>query len=669
MRIALAQINPIIGDIPGNRALIERAIHSARDAGARLVVFPELALIGYPPRDLLLKPSFVDDNLQALSDIAASVHDIYAIVGYVDRNPGPIGRPLFNAVAVLHEGKIISRHFKTLLPTYDVFDESRYFEPGPRGEAGNVFTCDGIPIGLSICEDLWNDERMIPRRLYHQNPIADLYAAGARIMLNTSASPFVVGKHDFRIALFGSQVRHFKVPLVYVNQVGGNDELVFDGNSLVLDAHGKIVAHAKDFVEDLLIADVTPADPADTSPASAGSHPGFSVQIPGLSSPDVPLPTTLDAPNKRDRSNYSSDTTSPAPSATATASPSGPVNRDGANYASAPSSAVPAKRDGSNYLSATTSANIQDTVASSPASTSAHSPAAGRIETPRTGIASIHLALVLGLRDYVRKCGFKTVVLGLSGGIDSAVTAALAVDALGADKVFGIALPSRYSSDHSVSDARDLATNLGIPFDIIPIRDVHQSYESSLAKQFAGLQPDVAEENLQARIRGGLLMALSNKFNHLLLTTGNKSEVAVGYCTLYGDMCGGLAVISDVPKTAIYDLARYINATAGRELIPAGTITKPPSAELRPNQVDQDSLPPYDVLDAILYRYVELEMGAQAIIADGYDPAIVSRIIKLVDRSEYKRRQAAPGLKVTSRAFGFGRRMPIAQNYRQKEQG
>lgn len=555
MRIALAQINPVVGDIAGNIALHQRFIERARAASADLVVFPELSIAGYPPKDLLLKPQFVDDNLAAVRRLAESARGITAIVGFAARNEQPVGRPLHNAAAVVRDGQLISRHYKTLLPTYDVFDESRYFEPGPRSERNQLVEIAGMKVGLSICEDLWNDERLIARRLYHQNPIADLDAAGAEVMINCSASPFVLEKHDFRVKLFGEQARRFNNPLVYVNQVGGNDELIFDGNSCVFDAGGRLVANAADFAEDLLVVDIR----------GAGATP---------STPDLRPP---------------------------------------GRYA--------------------------------------------------TGLESIYRALLLGLRDYVEKCGFKSVILGLSGGIDSAVVCALAVDALGRQRVSGVAMPSRYSSDHSVCDARQLAENLGIEFHVIPIRPAHEAFEAMLAPTFAGRPPDITEENLQARARGTTLMALSNKFGRLLLTTGNKSEIAVGYCTLYGDMCGGLGVISDVPKTTVWALARWINAHHGREVIPVSSIEKPPSAELRPNQTDQDSLPPYDVLDAIIERYVEDEAGAQQIIDEGFDAAVVQRVIRLIDRSEYKRRQAAPGLKVTSRAFGFGRRMPIAQNY------
>jgi len=604
MRIALAQINPTVGDITANTTKHLDFIARAKRQGATLVVFPELSLLGYPPKDLLLKSQLVTDSLNALRRIAGEVHGIDVIVGYADRNSQPIGRPLHNAVALLRDGQIHSRHFKTLLPTYDVFDESRYFEPGPINETENLVRVGDVTAGLSVCEDLWNDEKLIARRLYHQNPIADLNAAGAQILINASASPFVLGKHDFRLQLFGEQVRRFNKPLVYVNQVGGNDELIFDGNSHVLDANGNVIAQAKDFEEDLLIVDLD----------------GFS-----------PSP-------KRD-----SDLSSPTG-----ATPVGEGRGEGRSAQSA----------------------------------MRHPPSSSPLIHPHaTGLESIYKALVLGLQDYVRKCGFKTVVLGLSGGIDSALTAAIAAHALGPDRVTGVAMPSRYSSDHSIEDARLLAANLGTHFHLVPIDALHAAYEKTLYPTFAqvadaisggttGKDPtrpdpaaDLTDQNLQARMRGATLMAFSNRFNHLLLTTGNKSEIATGYCTLYGDMCGGLAVISDVPKTTVWALSRWINEHFNKELIPWRSIEKVPSAELKPNQTDQDSLPPYETLDAILHRYIEEEKGAAEIVADGFDAATVNRVIKLIDRSEYKRRQAAPGLKVTSRAFGFGRRMPIAQNY------
>lgn len=549
MRIALAQINSTVGDLDGNLDKHVAFAHRAAAEGADLVVFPELSICGYPPKDLLLKSAFIAAQKQAVAALAAATSGASVLVGYAEQNTAPVGRPLHNTVALLCHGKVVSRHFKTLLPTYDVFDESRYFEPGPNTERNNIVRVDGHPVGVSICEDLWNDERLIGRRLYHENPIRDLHAAGAELMVNASASPFVVGKHAFRRALFADQVREVGKPLVYVNQVGGNDELVFDGNSLVIDAGGNIIAQAKAFEEDLLIVD-------------------------------------LDA---------------------------------------------------------------------------VHEP----VETVSDDCEDLRRALVLGLRDYVSKCGFGSVVLGLSGGIDSAVTAALAVEAFGPNRVTGVAMPSRYSSEHSVVDARQLAENLGVAFHVVPIEPMHAAYVAQLDEPLGGVK-GLTEENLQARIRGATLMAFSNDTGALLLTTGNKSELAVGYCTLYGDMCGGLAVISDVPKTDVYHLARHLNSTADKERIPENTITKPPSAELAPDQQDSDSLPPYDVLDAILEAYVEKDRSINEIVADGHDVETVKRVVKLVDRNEYKRRQAAPGIKVTSRAFGFGRRMPIAQRYVQK---
>src|SRR4051812_7781402 len=435
MRIALAQINPTVGDTANNSRKILRFAADAKKQRARLVVFPELSVTGYPPKDLLLKPQFVADNIRAVKEIAAKLDpDLETVIGYAERNEQPVGRPLHNAVAFLRGGKVVSRHFKTLLPTYDVFDESRYFEPGPVSETENLVRIGDptaqVIAGLTICEDLWNDEKLIPRRLYHQNPIADLHAAGAQLLINASASPFVVNKHDFRIELFGAQVKRFGRPLVYVNQVGGNDELVFDGNSCVFNARGEVIANAKPFEEDLLLVDLSESG-TGFQPVQGARE--FESRPHGLET---------------------------------------------------------------------------------------------RATKHSTGVASIHGALVLGLRDYVRKCGFKSVVLGLSGGIDSALTAALAAAALGKDKVVGVAMPSRFSSDHSIADARALAENLGIDFHVVPIKSIVDQFETSLAPAFAGRERDVTEENLQARTRGMLLMAFSNKFNHLLLTTGNKSEIA-----------------------------------------------------------------------------------------------------------------------------------------------
>jgi NAD+ synthase (glutamine-hydrolysing) len=546
MRIGLAQINPIVGDIVGNTRMIIDRIAQARQAGASLVVFPELSIVGYPPRDLLLKPRFIQANIEAARQIAERCVGISALVGFVEYNADSEGRRLRNAVAYCHNAQIREVRHKSLLPTYDVFDEERYFEPGP---AVSLIKHDGVPLGVSICEDLWNDERLIGRRIYHEDPIGQLAAAGARLLINVSASPFWLDKHPFRQRLFGHQARKHRLPIVFVNQVGGNDELIFDGASMAIGAEGKVVAQAKAFEDDLLVVDTD-------------------------------------------------------------------------------------------------------------------NPVAARHEPYPESIGSLHDALVLGTRDYVAKCGFKRTVLGLSGGIDSAVTAALAAAALGPDNVTGISMPSRYSSEHSRTDAEVLARNLGIHYRVIPVGPMHDVFEEQLRPHFEGRPPDITEENIQARIRGVLLMSLSNKFGCLLLTTGNKSELAVGYCTLYGDMCGGLAVISDVPKTTIYQLAEYINRKAGHELIPRNTITKPPSAELRPDQTDQDSLPPYDLLDTILDKYIHQELSADEIVAAGFDAQTVQRVIRLVDLAEYKRKQAAMGLKVTSRAFGVGRRMPIAARFR-----
>jgi len=545
VKLALIQTNATIGDIAGNTARVLDGLRRAAALGARLAVFPEQTLIGYPARDLLLRREIIGRNLEALEEIARAADDVAALVGFAERTDRPYGRPLYNSVALVHAGRVLARWRKRLLPTYDVFDEVRYFEPGGPQP---VVTFEGVRLGVTVCEDMWSREEMLGQPLYDCDPIRELAAAGARLIFNVSASPYFFDKHDLRLALLADHARRVHAPLLFVNQVGGNDELLFDGCSCVVDAAGRLVGQARPFEEDLLLIDLDRLDET-------------------------------------------------------------------------------------------------------------------RREAHPRGVAGLHDALVLGIRDYVRKCGFRSVVLGLSGGIDSAVVACLAAAALGPQNVHGVAMPSRFSSAHSLADARALAANLGIRFSIIPIEPTHAAFEQTLRSHFADRPPDVTEENIQARCRGVILMALSNKFGSLLLTTGNKSELAVGYCTLYGDMAGGLAVISDVPKTMIYQLARHINEQAGREIIPSGTFTKPPSAELRPNQTDQDSLPPYEILDAILERYeVRLESPAE-IVAAGYDPGVVADVVRKIHASEYKRRQAAPGLKVTSRAFGFGRRMPIAARY------
>ncbi|MBN2079991.1 MAG: NAD+ synthase [Spirochaetes bacterium] len=550
MIIAMAQTNPTIADIEGNRRKILSFIERAKSGGADMVVFPEMATIGYPPMDLLENRKLVDDNLGSIKEIARHVGDIAVICGFVDKDTGD-DRLLYNAAALMRNGAILSRHYKTLLPTYDVFDELRYFFPGTLHEVAPFM---GRHIGITICEDIWNDRDADARggrrlydspRSYPVDPIRNLSEAGADLIVNISASPFTRGKNVFKWELLGAVARRHGVPVVYVNQVGGNDSLVFDGNSMAFNARGGVIARALPFEEDLAFVDMDSTD---------------------------------------------------------------------------------------------------------------------KIEVREDGIEAIRMALVLGIRDYVRKCGFSKAVIGLSGGIDSALTAALAVQALGPENVTGITMPSVYSSRGSIDDSRALARNLGIRFEVLPITPLFDIYRRDLAVLFAGRAEDVTEENIQSRIRGNLLMALSNKFGCLVLSTGNKSELAMGYCTLYGDMSGGLAVISDLPKTMVFELARHINNSG--EIIPESSITKPPSAELRENQRDEDSLPPYDILDRILDLYIEERRSAGEIEAEGFDGDLVRRVLQTVNSNEYKRRQAAPGIKVTAKAFGVGRRIPIAQRFR-----
>ncbi|MBI4532576.1 MAG: NAD+ synthase [Candidatus Melainabacteria bacterium] len=546
MKIALAQINPTVGDVEANVEKILAFGSQAREAGARLVVFPELAVCGYPPMDLLLKDSFVHANLAGLNKVREKLNGIAAVLGFVDLNPGT-GRPLYNSCAVLEEGNIKAVQHKTLLPTYDVFDEDRYFEP-----ASSYVCCeiDGLRLGLSICEDIWNYRELYPRPRYQIDPIAKIIEHRPDVLFNISASPFTATKHHIRQELVRNQALSHNLPVIYVNQVGGNDELIFDGRSIAINSQGRLIARASAFEEDLLIVDLD--------------------------------------------------------------SPSGTIR-----------------------------------------------------ECPEDETINTYMALVLGTKDYMHKCGFNQAVIGLSGGIDSAVTASLACRAIGPENVLGIAMPSPYSSSGSVEDARCLAENLGIRFQVIPINEPMQSFSKLLTPHFDRRYPDVTEENIQARLRGLILMALSNKFGYLVLATGNKSELAVGYCTLYGDMCGGLAVISDVPKMMVYDLARYINEEAGKDIIPVSTMEKAPSAELRPNQLDQDTLPPYVVLDGIIHAYVEQRKGLEDIVRLGYRPEVAMDVVNRIDRNEYKRYQAAPGLKVTARSFGFGWRMPIAHRFRE----
>jgi len=539
MKIGLAQINTTVGDINGNRDRVVQALGKARESGAAIAVFPELCLTGYPPRDLLGLHGFVEANIRAVHEIAAHSGSMAVVVGFVDRNPQKEGRRFYNAAAFLAEGKLQAVVHKTLLPTYDVFDEDRYFE---SAKSTQVVPFRGQTLGISICEDAWNSEAFWSRPLYSTDPIRNQVERGATLLINISASPYEIGKPRLRFEMLSDHVQKHRVPLLYVNLVGGNDDLLFDGNSLALGKNGNVIAQGRSFAEDFLIVDTE-------STEDRGYREGESLE-------------------------------------------------------------------------------------------------------------NLYQALVMGTRDYACKCGFRSAVLGLSGGIDSSIVACIAVAALGAGNVLGVSMPSMYSAQASFDDAQSLARNLGMHFETIPIKPIYDMFRQSLTPIFSGLPENETEENLQARIRGTLLMALSNKFGHLVLSTGNKSEVGAGYCTLYGDMVGGLAVISDVPKTMIYRLAAHINSQ--REIIPRNTIERPPSAELKPNQTDQDTLPEYDILDGILKSRVEEQKSIDEIVAQGFDQATVERVVRMIQVNEYKRRQAAIGLKVTTRAFGPGRRMPIA---------
>ena len=550
MRLGLAQLNPTVGDLAGNRRQILEAYAALVAQGAELVVFPELAVCGYPPRDLLFKRRFVPDVTESLAIIAAAVSDVPALIGTVEINPTGQGRPFFNSAAFCHRGAITAVARKCLLPTYDVFDEDRYFEPAT---SPTVVVHAGQRIGITICEDIWTHPMISTRRLYSgATPLAQLAAQRCDLMVNLSASPWHSAKENLRQALVTDAARTLGCPVAYINAIGGNDELIFDGRSLVTDAQGNVIAGLAAFAEELRVVEVGPVIP-HASPVAI--HPTF------------------------------------------------------------------------------TQAELPD----------------------------MFEALVLGLRDYAHKSGFKRALVALSGGIDSAVVGVIAAAAFGPENVTGVSLPSAISSQHSRDDARLLAANLGLHFETVRISDVVNETEKVLWHLFSQTARDVTEENIQARVRGVLMMALSNKFGSLLLTTGNKSEMAVGYCTLYGDMCGGLAVISDVFKMQVFALARWINRE--REIIPISTIEKPPSAELRPNQTDQDSLPPYDVLDAILKAYVEEGQSRRDLVAQGFAESVVNDVVRKVDLNEYKRKQAAPGLKITPLAFGVGRRIPIVQKY------
>jgi NAD+ synthase (glutamine-hydrolysing) len=560
MRLALAQIDTTVGDFSGNRAKILEGLARAEAEKADILLVPELAICGYFPRDLVDRPAFQKAAAEVLRDLTRRTRQTALLVGTFVPNRQTTGKRFHNVAALLHRGRVRALAKKVLLPTYDVFDEGRIFEPG---DGCLIVPFQGERLGLPICEDLWNDKDFWrARRLYSEDPGESLVRRGATLIASISASPFSEGKPRLRRRMLSRYARDGKVPVAYLNLVGGNDELVFDGGSIVLDARGRIAARGALFEEDFLVVDVTrDARGRATVRAVTGSEP-----------------------------------------------------EDAAD------------------------------------------------EAGNDALESLRRALVLGIRDYARKCGFRTAVLGLSGGIDSALVAALAVDALGKENVTGIAMPSKYSSEGSVADARALAGNLGIRFEILSIERLYVSGITSLAPLFVGRPEDVTEENLQARLRGMILMAVSNKFGPLVLATGNKSELAVGYCTLYGDMCGGLSPISDLPKMRVYALARHLNERAGRPLIPEASLTKAPSAELRPNQTDQDSLPPYPLLDAILESLVERNLSvAKTVRATKAPLALVCRIAAQLDRAEYKRRQAAPGLKVSMKAFGSGRRIPIAQ--------
>lgn len=544
MKIALGQINPTVGDFSGNATKIIDFSRRAQAAGAGLIVFPELSVCGYPPRDLVERPSFVTHNREAAERIAAQTKGIAVICGLVTPADSDAGKSVMNSAALLMDGKIAFLQSKMLLPTYDVFDEMRNFAPARKQE---LFPFCGNRMALTICEDAWNDKQFWVKRLYTVDPVEALIQAGANFVLNISASPFWIGKRELRRDMLASIARQHNVPVVLVNQVGGNDSLVFDGSSLVLNREGNVIAQGRSFEEDLIYFD-----------------------------------------------------------------------------------------------SQTLTGEMHEQVAGDE--------------------ASAYSALVLGTRDYIQKCGFQKAIVGLSGGIDSALTAVIAADAVGAENVIGVGMPGPYSSPGSIADARALARNLGIRFELLSINPAYEAYRQILSGVFAGLPQDVTEENIQSRARGAVLMALSNKFGAIVLSTGNKSELGVGYCTLYGDMVGGLAVISDVPKTLVYRLSAYVNSR--RPVIPQASLEKAPSAELRPDQKDSDSLPPYEILDAILEDYIEDSHSAEQIAADRkFDIELVKRVIRMVDRAEYKRQQAAPGLKISPKAFGYGRRVPIAAKF------
>ncbi len=546
MKIALAQINPIVGDFTHNSSRIYHFADQALKLECDLVIFSELVITGYPPRDLLERDDFIWANRACLKKLVETIRGIGVICGFVDRNPHGKGKNLYNSAVLFEDGQILHQVHKRLLPTYDIFDERRYFEPGPES---SVFAYKDHKMGLTICEDAWNDPDIFKNRIYSIDPVYQLTQAGADLIINVAASPFYLGQKEFRWHMFKSMAQKYKMPFMFANQVGGNDSILFDGHSTAFNAAGEMVARASDFTEDLVVFDTKASQPSDDN-----LHP-----------------------------------------------------------------------------------------------------------TSNTDTESILKALVTGTRDYVTKCGFSKAIVGLSGGIDSAVTAAIAVKALGRENVAAVFMPSTYTSQENFEDTAKLSENLGISLSEIPIDDIFKQFLKFITPEFKASEPGITEQNIQARIRGNILMALSNKHGSLVLSTGNKSELAVGYCTLYGDMTGGLAVISDVPKTAVYDLACLINQE--KEVIPQRILDKAPSAELKPDQVDQDDLPPYEILDPILKGYIEDYKGISELVKMGFERDAVEDVVLRVDRNEYKRHQAAPGLKVTSKAFGYGRRYPLAQRY------
>jgi NAD+ synthase (glutamine-hydrolysing) len=585
-RIAMVQMNSTVGDLDGNIRRITAWLREAKKAKADLVAFPELAITGYPPEDLLLKPRFIADNIRALQEVTRSCRGLAAVVGYVGQSDGIDPKParspvvqagvheLYNAAAVIADQKLITTYCKWYLPNYGVFDESRYFHPGRRLP---LIRLRGTTVGVNICEDVWLPE----------GPTGFQAAAGAEVIVNINASPFHLGKSRVREHMLSTRAREHGVVLTYTNAVGGQDELVFDGNSVILDHQGEVIARGKAFEEDMIVADLNMEAVARARRAGRKKF----------------LPRRL---------------------------------ADVVEVYAAPLPAVHKTR----------------------------TRAVPDVASVLDQLEEVYRALTLGVRDYVRKNGFTRVVIGLSGGVDSALTAALAVDALGAENVWGLFMPSPYTSQDSADDVAQLGRNLAISVRTIPITGLFDRYRHALAETFEGRAPDTTEENLQARIRGNLLMAFSNKFGHLVLTTGNKSEMSVGYATLYGDMAGGFAVIKDVPKTMVYDLARLRNLRGATPVIPKRTLDRPPTAELRPNQKDEDSLPPYEMLDPILQAYVEEDRSLEEIVEAGYDRATVARVMAMVDGSEYKRRQAPIGIKITHRALGKDRRMPITNGYR-----